>query len=85
MVKIYAVIDTNVLVSALLSRFKNTSTIQLLQLDYPKDALTYNFAKTLSLILPLYMHSPPAPRWGLSDSGNLCLDILYFGVIYIPL
>lgn len=32
MVKIYAVIDTNVLVSALLSRFKNTSTVQLLQL-----------------------------------------------------
>ena len=31
MVKIYAVIDTNVLVSALLSRFKNTSTVQLLQ------------------------------------------------------
>lgn len=32
MVKIYAVIDTNVLVSALLSRFKDTSTVQLLQL-----------------------------------------------------
>ena len=32
MIKIYAVIDTNVLVSALLSRFKNTSTVQLLQL-----------------------------------------------------
>ncbi len=32
MVKIYAVIDTNVLVSALLSRFKSTSTVQLLQL-----------------------------------------------------
>lgn len=32
MVKIYAVIDTNVLVSALLSRFKTTSTVQLLQL-----------------------------------------------------
>ena len=32
MVKIYAVIDTNVLVSALLSRFNSTSTVQLLQL-----------------------------------------------------
>ena len=32
MVKIYAVIATNVLVSALLSRFKDTSTVQLLQL-----------------------------------------------------
>ena len=32
MVKIYAVIDTNVLVSALLSRLKNTSTVQLIQL-----------------------------------------------------
>ena len=32
MVKIYAVIDTNVLVSALLSRLKNTSTVQLMQL-----------------------------------------------------
>ena len=32
MVKIYAVIDTNVLVSALLSRFKDTCTVQLLQL-----------------------------------------------------
>ena len=32
MVKIYAVIDTNVLVSALLSRHKNTSTVQLIQL-----------------------------------------------------
>lgn len=32
MVKIFAVIDTNVLVSALLSRFKDTSTVQLLQL-----------------------------------------------------
>ena len=32
MIKIYDVIDTNVLVSALLSRFKNTSTVQLLQL-----------------------------------------------------
>ena len=32
MIKIYAVIDTNVLVSALLSRFKDTSTVQLLQL-----------------------------------------------------
>ena len=32
MIKIYTVIDTNVLVSALLSRFKNTSTVQLLQL-----------------------------------------------------
>ena len=31
MVKIYAVIDTNVLVSALLSRFKNSSTVQLMQ------------------------------------------------------
>ena len=29
--KIYAVIDTNVIVSALLSRFKNTSTVQLMQ------------------------------------------------------
>ena len=29
--EIYAVIDTNVLVSALLSRFKNTSTVQLMQ------------------------------------------------------
>lgn len=29
--EIYAVIDTNVLVSALLSRFKNTSTVQLIQ------------------------------------------------------
>ena len=28
---IYAVIDTNVIVSALLSRFKNTSTVQLMQ------------------------------------------------------
>lgn len=32
MAKIYAIIDTNVLVSALLSRFKDTSTVQLLQL-----------------------------------------------------
>lgn len=32
MVKIYAVIDTNVLVSALLSRLKNTSTVQVMQL-----------------------------------------------------
>ena len=32
MVMIYAVIDTNVLVSALLSRFNNTSTVRLLQL-----------------------------------------------------
>ena len=32
MVKIYAVIDTNVLVSALLSRLKNNSTVQLMQL-----------------------------------------------------
>lgn len=32
MVKIYVVIDTNVLVSALLSRLKNTSTVQLMQL-----------------------------------------------------
>ena len=32
MIKIYAVIDTNVLVSALLSRFKDTCTVQLLQL-----------------------------------------------------
>ena len=32
MVKIYAVIDTNVLVSAQLSRFNSTSTVQLLQL-----------------------------------------------------
>ncbi len=31
MVKIYAVIDTNVLVSALLSRFKDTSTVQLMK------------------------------------------------------
>ena len=31
MVKIYAVIDTNVLVSALLSRLKDTSTVQVLQ------------------------------------------------------
>lgn len=29
--KIYAVIDINVIVSALLSRFKNTSTVQLMQ------------------------------------------------------
>ena len=29
--KIYAVIDTNVIVSALLSRLKNTSTVQLMQ------------------------------------------------------
>ena len=29
--KIYAVIDTNVIVSAVLSRFKNTSTVQLMQ------------------------------------------------------
>ena len=32
MVDIFAVIDTNVLVSALLSRFKDSSTVQLLQL-----------------------------------------------------
>lgn len=32
MVKIYAVIDTNVLVSALLSRFKDTTTVRLMQL-----------------------------------------------------
>lgn len=32
MVMIYAVIDTDVLVSALLSRFNNTSTVRLLQL-----------------------------------------------------
>ncbi len=32
MVMIYAVIDTNVLVSALLSHFNNTSTVRLLQL-----------------------------------------------------
>lgn len=32
MVKIYAVIDTNVIVSALLSRFKDTATVQLMQL-----------------------------------------------------
>ena len=31
MVKIYAVIDTNVLVSVLPSRFKNSSTVQLMQ------------------------------------------------------
>lgn len=31
MVKIYAVIDTNVLVSALLSRFKETSTVKVFQ------------------------------------------------------
>lgn len=32
MVKIYAVIDTNVLVSALFSRFKDTTTVRLMQL-----------------------------------------------------
>lgn len=43
MVKIYAVIDTNVLVSALLSRFKDTSTVQLLQLIIIGDIIpVYN-------------------------------------------
>ena len=32
MVKIYAVIDTNVLVSSLLSRFKDSATVTLMQL-----------------------------------------------------
>lgn len=32
MVKIYAVIDTNVLVSSLLSRFKDSATVRLIEL-----------------------------------------------------
>ena len=48
MIKIYAVIDTNVLVSALLSRFKNTSTVQLLQLLILGDITPIYYDEILS-------------------------------------
>ena len=64
MIKIYAVIDTNVLVSALLSRFKNTSTVQVLQLLILGDITPiYN-----DEILDEYHNVLARPKFGFPDT-----------------
>lgn len=64
MIKIYAVIDTNVLVSALLSRFKNTSTVQLLQLLILGDITPiYN-----DEIMEEYHNVLTRPKFGFPDT-----------------
>ena len=51
--KIYAVIDTNVIVSALLSRFKNTSTVQRLKSNSPIQRILFS----MRLLLLMKIHS----------------------------
>ena len=59
MVKIYAVIDTNVLVSSLLSRFKDSATVRLIELLILGEIIPVYNDEIIQFLPEISLVSPP--------------------------